>query len=56
MAKSKNVFKCEKCSDTKAMGQKKFMEHLIGVHKIVPNETKFSKQMICHMDGDTWFS
>jgi hypothetical protein len=56
MAKSTNVFKCCKCTDSKEMTHKKFIEHLSEVHQIDASKTKCTRQMLSHMDGATWFS
>jgi hypothetical protein len=43
------------CCD-KTMVFEEFKEHLSSVHKLTPDQFKGNKQMVCHMDGDYWFS
>lgn len=50
--KPSNVFVC--CAKT--MELKEFQDHLANDHKLTKEQCKGKKQMLSHIDGDTWFS
>jgi hypothetical protein len=43
------------CCD-KSMDFKDFKQHLTDVHKLNKEQFKGKKSMLCHIDGDYWFS
>lgn len=51
-----NVFSCDACKSEKAMNFDEFKKHLSEVHHLTPEQMKGKKNMLCHLDGDYWFS
>ena len=49
-----NIFKCSCDNYTKEYESKEFIDHLKKSHNV--EKMPGHRQMIIHMDGDTWFS
>ena len=51
-----DLWKCDTCADKPEFESTEAMKtHLVEVHKMDMKTTKFSKKMLCHLDGAKFF-